>query len=238
MVSSWAGTAAQMKCTMPLGDVVKCSGIPTLADVSRVYGNVKALSLVSEHIRSVFRYAGIDMNLEDAKMRSMVAETALAIVSGYYYLNLYELCIFFNQLKTGQRGQFVWGSRINNQAIMVALNDFASDRREAIVRMENDQAKEEAAKGYVRIDDAASAMVQGVQSVQKLAEKAKNDYKAFRTLFPLLPNNYKPEDLFGAYGGKETAIRAVYGNNAPPSEVASRDIYGYLCEYNCWMSRK
>lgn len=238
MVANWSGTEAQMKCTMPLSEVVKCEGIPTLADVSRVYGNVTVLSVISEHLRSVFRYAGIDMNLGDEKVRGMIAETSIAIASGYYFLNLYELGIFFNQLKTGQRGQFVWGSRINNQAIMVALNDFASDRREAIVRMENDQAKEEAAKGYVRIDDAASAMVQGVQSVQKLAEKAKNDYKAFRTLFPLLPNNYKPEDLFGAYGGKETAIRAVYGNNAPPSEVASRDIYGYLCEYNCRMSRK
>ena len=174
MVSSWAGTAAQMKCTMPLGDVVKCSGIPTLADVSCVYGNVTALSLVSEHIRSVFRYAGIDMNLEDAKMRSMVAETALAIVSGYYYLNLYELCIFFNQLKTGQRGQFVWGSRINNQAVMVALHDFASDRREAIVRMENERYKERSERGYSRIDDAASAMVSGVKGIRNLAEKANN----------------------------------------------------------------
>ena len=159
-----------MKCTMPLSEVVKCEGIPTLADVSRVYGNVTVLSVISEHLRSVFRYAGIDMNLGDEKVRGMIAETSIAIASGYYFLNLYELGIFFNQLKTGQRGQFVWGSRINNQAIMVALNDFASDRREAIVRMENDQAKEEAAKGYVRIDDAASAMVQGVQSVQKLAD--------------------------------------------------------------------
>ena len=233
MVSSWAGTAAQMKCTMPLADVVKCDGVPTLADVSRVYGNVTALSLVSEHIRSVFRYAGIDMNLEDAKMRSMVAETALAIVSGYYYLNLYELCIFFNQLKTGQRGQFVWGSRINNQAVMVALHDFASDRREAIVRMENERYKERSERGYSRIDDAASAMVSGVKGIRNLAEKAKTDYKAFRTLFPLLPNNYKPEDLFGAYGGKEAAIRAVYGDDSPPGDVASRDIYKFLCDYNC-----
>lgn len=227
-----------MKCTMPLADVVKCDGVPTLADVSRVYGNVTALSLVSEHIRSVFRYAGIDMNLEDARMRSMVAETALAIVSGYYYLNLYELCIFFNQLKTGQRGQFVWGSRINNQAVMVALHDFASDRRDAIVRMENERYKERAERGYSRIDDAASDMVAGVKGIRNLAEKAKADYSVFRRLFPNLPNNYKAFDLFMAYRGKETAIRAIYGNDSPPPDVASRDIYKFLCDYNCRMNRK
>ena len=233
MVANWSGTEAQMKCTMPLSEVVKCEGIPTLADVSRVYGNVTALSVISEHLRSVFRYAGIDMNLGDEKVRGMIAETSIAIASGYYFLNLYELGIFFNQLKTGQRGQFVWGSRINNQAIMVALNDFASDRREAIVRMENERYKERSERGYSRIDDAASAMVSGVKGIRNLAEKAKTDYKAFRTLFPLLPNNYKPEDLFGAYGGKEAAIRAIYGDDSPPPDVANRDIYAFLCDYNC-----
>lgn len=238
LVSNWAGTAAQMKCTLPLSEAVKLTGIPTVSDVSRVYGNVVSLSLVSEHLRSVFRYAGIDMNLDDARMRSMIAETALAIVSGYYFLNLYELCIFFNQLKTGQRGQVVWGSKINNQAVMVALNEFAQDRREAIIKMENERYNEQAARGYTRIGDAAAAMVKGVTGIRNLAEKAKKDYKAFRELFPSLPNDYKPSDLFEAYGGKEAAIRAIYGDNAPTAELASRDIYGFLCDYNCRVNRK
>ena len=54
-----------MKCTLPLGEVVKRDGIPTLGDVSRVYGNVTVLAVISEHLRSVFRYAGIDLNFGD-----------------------------------------------------------------------------------------------------------------------------------------------------------------------------
>lgn len=239
MVSNWAGTAAQMKCTLPLNEIVRHDGIPTLGDVSRVYGNVTVLSVISEHLRSVFRYAGIDLNLEtDGTMKAMIAETSLSIATGYYYLNLYELCIFFNELKAGKRGQFVWGSKVNNQAIMVALHDFASDRREAIARMETERARREQSKSYPLIRDSAAAMLKGVQDIRKLAEKAKTDFKAFRTLFPVLPNNYKPEDLFNAYAGKEDAIRAVYGDNPPPPDMASRDIYGFLCDYNCRMNRK
>ena len=33
----------------------------------------------------------------------------------------------FSQLKNGSRGQFVWGTKINNQAIMVALSNFCRD---------------------------------------------------------------------------------------------------------------
>ena len=240
MVSEWSGTAAQMKCTLPLREIVRHDGIPTLGDVSRVYGNVTVLSLISEHLISVLRYAGIDLDLleTDRTMKGMIAETSLSIATGYYFLNLYELCIFFNELKAGRRGQFVWGSRVNNQAVMVALHDFASDRREAITRMETERTRQEQSKGYPLIRDSAAAMLKGVNDIRKLAEKAKTDFKAFRTLFPLLPNNYKPEDLFNAYAGKEDAIRAVYGDNLPPPETASRDIYGFLCDYNCRMNRK
>jgi len=42
----------------------------------------------------------------------------------------------------------------------------------------------------------------------------------------------------GAYGEKETAIRAIYGENTPPPGVASEDIYRFLCDYNVKMNRK
>ena len=152
LVSNWSGTAAQMKCTLPLHEVVKHEGIPTLGDVSRVYGNVTVLAVISEHLRSVFRYAGIDLDLEtDGLMKAVIAETSLSIATGYYYLNLYELCIFFNELKAGRRGQFVWGSKVNNQAIMVALHDFASDRLEAIRKLDMERVKQESGKSYIRI---------------------------------------------------------------------------------------
>ena len=224
-----------MACNMSLSDVVKCQNIPTLADVNRVYGNTVSMAIISEHLKSVFRYSGLDMSegklQSDTLLRDQLGETSFAILKGYYFLNLAELCIFFNELKAGRRGQFLWGSRINNQAIMVALHDFTLDRNKAITKLESERLNAENLKGCSTIKGMGAAFVKGINSIEELRKKAKSDFKAFRTLFPNLPSNYKENDLFLAYGGKEAAIQAIFGEDIPASE-ASEAIFRYLCDYN------
>ena len=232
LVDNWSGTTAQLSCNISLDDVIRREGIPTLADVNRVYGNTTSVRIITGHLQSVLNYAGVEL------APAQLAETSLAILSSYYFLNLAELCIFFTQLKNGSRGQFVWGSKVNNQAIMVALHDFCLDRGNAYRKLEQENIRIAADRNYSRIENAAAAMIKGIDSIRELKEKAKTDYSAFRTLFPMLPDNYKPEDLFGAYGEKETVIRTIYGENTPPPGVASEDIYRFLCDYNVKMNRK
>lgn len=232
MESNWSGTQAQLNCNISLADAVRSEGIPTLADVNTVYGNSTSVRIITEHLHSVLSYAGVELT------KPQLAETALSILSSYWFLNLAELCIFFSQLKNGSRGQFVWGSKINNQAIMVALSNFCWDRRAEHVKMVNEEFIKQSKKSYTRLESAAGAMVEGVKKIQSLKEKAKTDYNAFRELFPQLPGNYRSEDLWKAYGGNENAIRAIYGDEYPSSSIASDDIGKYLCEYNIKLNRK
>lgn len=132
---------------MALSELVKREDIPTLADVNRMHGNKTSLGIIALHLISVVRFAGVDLTQEQTE------ETALVILSGYYYLNLAELALFFHRLKCGELGQVVWGQKINNQAIMCALHDFAAERRQKIDRIEAEKAQAESlerrAAGYV-----------------------------------------------------------------------------------------
>lgn len=226
MVNNWSGMVAQLNCNISLDEIVRRSGIPTLSDVSKVYGNATSVEVITEHLKSVLCYAGVELSPEQ------LAETSLSILSSYYFLNLAELCVFFVQLKNGSRGQFVWGSRVNNQAIMVALHDFCEDRNMALIRLEKAKVNKATEKNFSTIDDAAAAMIKGIDEFSKLKEEAKNDYYAFRRLFPQLPNNYKPEDLFNAYSGKEIAIRTLFRGKEVSAEEASDRICKYLIDYN------
>lgn len=232
MVNNWSGTQAQLNCNIALPEAVRTKGIPTLADTNTVYGNATSVKVITEHLQSVLRYAGVELT------PPQLAETALSILSSYWFLNLAELCIFFSQLKSGSRGQFVWGSKINNQAIMVALSDFCRDRRNEYIKLSNEKIIEQSQKSYTRIEDAAGAMIIGVKNIQTLKEKAKNDFSAFTELFPSVPSNYTAEVYWKAYRGDEDAIRAIYGDNAPPPNIASDDIGRFLCDYNIRINRK
>jgi hypothetical protein len=223
---------AQLSFNASLTDIAGDERIPTMSDVNRVFGNSTSVDIITKHLQSVLKYAGVELTA------SQLAETSLSILSSYWFLNLAELCLFFSQLKNGSRGQFVWGSKVNNQAIMVALHDFCIDRENTIIDTKLKEIREQKQKSYSRINDAACAMVSGVESIKKLKEEAKNDYNAFRRLFPLLPSNYKPEELWMAYGGNEDAIQAIYGENSPSPDVASDDIGKFLCEYNINRNKK
>lgn len=226
LVAEWSGTIAQLNCNVALYDVANAEHIPTLADVNRSFSNSTSIEIITEHLKSVLRYAGVELT------NAQLAETALSILSSYWYLNLAELCIFFSQLKNGSRGQFVWGSKINNQAIMVALADFCKDRRREIEHRENELVRKKAETGYARNENLIKDIVTGVQNTRREREKAKQDFKAFCELFPYLPDKYEPMVLWKAWGGNKEALRKIYGESIPPPDVAEMDIGMYLCNYN------
>ena len=99
LVDEWSGTRAQLQCNYTLRDVAGQKGIPSVADVSRAFGNMTAVQIIVEHLKSIFSYAGMELSSEQ------LCETAMSIMTNYYYLNLAELCLFFVQLKAGARGQ-------------------------------------------------------------------------------------------------------------------------------------
>lgn len=226
LVAEWSGTIAQLNCNVALYDVANAEHIPTLADVNRSFSNSTSIEIITEHLKSVLRYAGVELT------NAQLAETALSILSSYWYLNLAELCIFFSQLKNGSRGQFVWGSKINNQAIMVALADFCKDRRREIEHRENELVRKKAETGYARNENLIKDIVTGVQNTRREREKAKQDCKAFCELFPYLPDKYEPKVLWKAWGGNKEALRKIYGESTPPPDVTEMDIGMYLCNYN------
>ena len=226
LVAEWSGTIAQLNCNVALYDVANAEHIPTLADVNRSFSNSTSIEIITEHLKSVLRYAGVELT------NAQLAETALSILSSYWYLNLAELCIFFSQLKNGSRGQFVWGSKINNQAIMVALADFCKDRRREIEHRENELVRKKAETGYARNENLIKDIVTGVQNTRREREKAKQDFKAFCELFPYLPDKYEPKVLWKAWGGNKEALRKIYGESTPPPDVTEMDIGMYLCIYN------
>ena len=220
LVAEWSGTTAQLNCAVALRDVVNADNIPTLADVSAVFDNSTSVHIIVNHLQSVLRYAGVEIT------DTQLAETALSILSSYYFLNLAELFVFFSQLKNGSRGQFVWGTKINNQAIMVALSNFCREMRQ------------EMEKGYSRLENLTKGIVMGTLEVRKKAEEAKKNYEAFCRFFPRLPDAYNPHVLWKAWGGDADALRQIYGANVPPADIAERDIGRYLCEYNIAKSRE
>lgn len=176
LVADWSGTGAQIAAgQMALSEIVQREDIPTLADVNRVHGNLASIRIIAEHLISVVRFAGVELTEDQAK------ETALVILSGYYYLNLAELALFFHRLKCGELGQVVYGKKINNQAIMCALHDFAAERRQKIDRIIAEQAQAESlerrAAGYV------GAVQDGIEGHYK---RCHEDFEYFCQAFPIL----------------------------------------------------
>lgn len=158
-MDEWGGTIAQLNMGAPLYDVAANGEIPTLADVGVVFGNSTSVRIITSHLESVLKYAGVELS------REQMAETALAMLSGYWFLNLAELCIFFTRLKDGSCGQLVWGKSLNNQAVMVALSDFCKERREVIIRKETERIARAVEKGFSRTEDFAAGIVLGVQGI-------------------------------------------------------------------------
>lgn len=176
LVADWSGTSAQIAAgQLALSDIVQREDIPTLADVNRMHGNIASLTIIAEHLISVVRFAGVEMTQDQAK------ETALVILSGYYHLNLAELAMFFHRLKCGELGQVVFGKKINNQAIMVALHDFAAERRSKIDRLEAKKAQAES------LERRAAGFVGAVQNgIAGHYKRCHENFDYFVSSFPFL----------------------------------------------------
>lgn len=201
MVDNWSGTQAQLNCNLTLAQAIRIEGIPTLADINAVFGNATSVRIITEHLQSILRYADIDIAPQQ------LAETALSILASYYFLNLAELCIFFTQLKNGSRGQFVWGNRINNQSIMVALSDFCRDRRDEHVKLSNETAMKQSQKGFTRIEDAACAMIEGVKTFRNSKKRLKTISAPSQNFFLTFPTTILPTPI-GRHTGE---MRMQYG---------------------------
>ena len=232
LVSNWSGSIAQMQCTLSEYDIVRTEGFPTLADVNRVFANETSVAILMNHLVSVVNYTGVAMT--DAQR----AETAMAMLTNYYYLNVAEWCLFFNELKAGKRGQIVWGKSINNQAIMVALHDFASDRRREIEKLEYEKQRQDSQQGFNRLESAGAAIVKGLEVLKQLRKKAYSDFKAFRALFPSLPCNYTPKVLYDAWRGQKDAIKTIYGDTSLSESEVHEKIDRYLTEFNINQNEK
>lgn len=234
MVADW-GASSQNKCDFSLRQIAAHKDIPSVADVNRVYGNVTMISIVSDHLRGVLKYVGVDVSAEALQSNQTLAiqifDTANIIASNYYYLNLMELALFFREVKAGKRGQVVWGSKLNTQELMVRLSEFVSDRACAIERNEMESKKEQEKKGFANIKQAGAAITEGLSGWRRMLEKAKTNYGCFLQMFPKFPN-YPPMCWYNAWLGDKAALSSVFGDVGVIPENYEDAIIKHLCDYN------
>lgn len=190
---------------MTLSDILKCEDIPTLADVNRVHGNKTSIKIISTHLITVAHFAGIALTEEQGE------QTALVILSGYYYLNLAELALFFHNLKSGYYNQFVYGKIINNNAIMVALHDFADERRRKIDRIIAEQAQADSLGR--RAADYVGAIQHGITGHYDKCEESL-DY--FLKAFPFLVGSPHACAWWGHFKkNREKALKDIWALTKP-----------------------
>ena len=234
MVANW-GASSQNKCDVSLTQIANHKDIPTVADVNRVYGNVTMVSIVSDHIRGILKYVGVDVSPEALATNQLLAiqifDTANIIASNYYYLNLMELALFFREVKSGKRGQVVWGNKLNTQELMVRLSDFVSDRRLAIEKNEMEAKREEERKSFATIKDAGAAISEGISGFRRLLQEAKSNYDKFLSMFPKFPSEFTPNEWYNAWLGEQSALDKIFGKELAPANY-EYVIIKRLCYFN------
>lgn len=233
MVTNW-GASSQNKCNVLLSQIVNHKDIPSVADVNRVYGNATMVSIISDHIRGILKYVGVDVSAAALQSNQTLAvqifDTANIIASNYYYLNLMELALFFREVKSGKRGQVVWGNRLNTQELMVRLSEFVSDRALAIEKNEMEARKEIEKKGFTNIKQAGAAITSGLDGWRKMLEEAKTNYDRFLQMFPKFPQGISPIVWYDAWLGDRAALDVIF-DNEPPGNYED-EIIKKLCDYN------
>lgn len=232
MVEGWSGAIAQINSVTDIQVIAANGQIPSLADVSVVFGNDTVVKIISEHLISLCK------NADTGLTTYQYADISLLIATEYYYLNLAELSYFFRGCKIGRYGQLVWGSNLNVQQMMTAIRRFLAERSEALERNEKKLIEERKERGFTRIDTAAQSIVSGIDSVREMNEKAKSDFQTFCRLFPHIPKDYSPQIWWEAWKGEEDALKLIYKGDCPSFNNAERDIGKYLCEYNIQIERK
>lgn len=207
-------------------------GIPTIADVNVVYGNAVTISIISDHIRGILRYVGVDVSANalqsNQSLAMQILDTANIIASSYYYLNLMELALFFREIKSGKRGQVVWGSKLNTQELMVRLSEFVSDRSTAIEKNELEAKKERDKNNFPTLTQAGAAITEGINEWRRMLEDARNNFGLFSELFPLVPSA-DHRTWHCAWTGDTESLQQL-GFNVETDN--SNSIIKTLCDYN------
>ena len=233
MVADW-GASSQNKCDCDLRQIAANKDIPSVADVNVVYGNAVMVAIVSDHLRGLLRYVGIDVSAQALQSNQILAmqilDTANIIASNYYFLNLMELALFFREVKSGKRGQVIWGNKLNTQELMVRLSEFVSDRACAIDKNEMEEKKEREQRGFTNIKQAGAAITDGVNGWRKMLEEAKTNYNQFLQMFPKFPQSIAPVVWYNAWLGNTEALEIVFNGEAP--ENYEDAIIKHLCDYN------
>lgn len=233
MVADW-GASAQSKCDVTLSQIAGHKDIPSVGDVNVAFGNAVMVSIISDHIRGLLRYTGVDVSANALQSNQTLAmqilDTANIIASNYYYLNLMEIALFFREVKSGKRGQVVWGSKLNTQELMVRLSEFVSDRRTAIEKNESEAKKEQSKKGFSNIKQAGAAITEGVNGWRRMLEEAKSNYDRFLSLFPKFPDILPPVGWYNAWLGEYDSLEKVFGETIPKNY--EEELIKRLCDYN------
>jgi hypothetical protein len=192
------------------------------------------VSIVSDHIRGVLKYVGVDVSAGALQSNQMLAiqifDTANIIASNYYFLNLMEIALFFREIKSGKRGQVVWGSKLNTQELMVRLSEFVSDRACAIDKNEMEAKKENQKKTFTTIKDAGAAITEGIDGWRRMLAEAKTNYDRFLQMFPRFPKGISPIVWYNAWLGNEEALEIVFEGSVPDKH--EDEIIRHLCDYN------
>lgn len=233
MVADW-GSSSQSKCDCDLRQIAANKDIPSVADVNVVYGNAVMVAIVSDHLRGLLRYVGVDVSAQALQSNQILAmqilDTANIIASNYYFLNLMELALFFREVKSGKRGQVVWGSKLNTQELMVRLSEFVADRACAIDKNETEAKKEAEKKSFSTIKQAGAAITDGVTGWRRMLQEAKTNYDRFLQMFPKFPKSIAPIVWYNAWLGNQEALDTVFNGETP--ENYEDAIIKHLCDYN------
>lgn len=125
---------------MSLGEAYE-SGAPTLTYLDLCFGNGSATMWLVIWVSKVFASCGF---VQGQVTDNMKVDTANAIKQEYYYLNLNELIVFFNQFIAGKYNTF-YGNP-NPQVITTSLAMFLEQRGLVVSKIEY-KRNQERAKG-------------------------------------------------------------------------------------------
>lgn len=145
------------------------SEAPSLTHVRNAYSDKIVSSWLLIQLESVNNFCSVKQKMNDKQLR----EAAISIESEFSYLNVDELMLFFQLLKTGAYGEF-YGA-VDPMKIMVSLREFTDYRRDMISRVEAEDRNVQLFK--------PNPNVVSREAMEKLKREAKNDISAFIKLF-------------------------------------------------------
>ena len=150
---------------------------PSLVSIKNAFGSKTLDTLIIAQLEDLNDFCGVSNKMES----SQIIQLCWMIQTKYYYLKIAELLLFFFNFKMGCYGE-LYGS-VDPIKITSALNKFMTERNNDLNTIEKETRKTEPLKTQ------GANIARGVDQVRILQAKAKTDYRAFRELFPKLPND-------------------------------------------------